>query len=42
MKHKTNKKLKKMAVGPDGALKRMAWHEEWDELETSRRVSIDP
>lgn len=42
MKHKGGKKMKKMTVGSNGSLKRMSWYEEWDELETTRRASIDP
>ncbi|EKM60003.1 uncharacterized protein PHACADRAFT_206218 [Phanerochaete carnosa HHB-10118-sp] len=42
MKHKSNKKMKKTTVGPDGVSKRMTWYEDWDEFETTRRANIDP
>ena len=41
MKHKT-KKMRKTTVLPNGQQVRLKWYEEWEELENTRRTSIDP
>ena len=41
MKHKS-KKMRKTTVLSNGQQVRMKWYEEWEELENTRRTSINP